>query len=56
MSHHIRFAVNISRSDTTRHTAAYLKFGRDLRTTDDVVDDLRAVLENDSFVSEINHT
>ncbi|GBN37016.1 hypothetical protein AVEN_181063-1, partial [Araneus ventricosus] len=30
----IRFAMNTSKCDTTGHTAAYLQFGRELRTTD----------------------
>ncbi|GBM07666.1 Retrovirus-related Pol polyprotein from transposon 412 [Araneus ventricosus] len=37
----IRFAMNTSKCDTTGHTAAYLQFGRELRTTDDVNHDLR---------------
>ena len=49
----IRFALNSAKSDTTGHTAAYLQFGRELRTIDDVVHDLKAVLDNDNFVPEI---
>ncbi|GBM95588.1 Transposon Tf2-9 polyprotein, partial [Araneus ventricosus] len=49
----IRFAMNTSKCDTTGHTAAYLQFGRELRTTDDVNHDLRSLIENDNFVAEI---
>ncbi|GBN22626.1 Retrovirus-related Pol polyprotein from transposon 297 [Araneus ventricosus] len=44
---------NTSKCDTTGHTAAYLQFGRELRTTDDVNHDLRSLIENDNFVAEI---
>ncbi|KAF8784289.1 Retrovirus-related Pol polyprotein like [Argiope bruennichi] len=37
---------------TTGHTLAFLHFGRELRTVDDVVRDFKAVVENDNFVSE----
>ncbi|GIY67405.1 reverse transcriptase [Caerostris darwini] len=36
----IRFALNSSKSDTTEHTVAYLQFGRELRTIDDVIHDV----------------
>ncbi|KAF8785739.1 Retrovirus-related Pol polyprotein like [Argiope bruennichi] len=49
----IRFALNTSRCETTNHTAAYLQFGGELRTTDDVTYDLRALIDNDNFVAEI---
>ncbi|GBM86212.1 hypothetical protein AVEN_239242-1 [Araneus ventricosus] len=49
----IRFAMNTSKCDTTGHTAAYLQFGRELRTTDDVNHDLRSLIENYNFVAEI---
>jgi hypothetical protein len=49
----IRFALNTARCDTTGETAAFLMFGRELRTTDDVTRDLRAIISNDNFVPEI---
>ncbi|UYV72093.1 hypothetical protein LAZ67_9001794 [Cordylochernes scorpioides] len=49
----IRFAMNTSQNDTTGHTAAYLQFARELRTIDDVVQDFKAVVDNDNFVAEI---
>lgn len=49
----IRFAMNTTVCDTTGHTAAYLQFGRQLRTTDDIRHDLRQVVDNDNFVPEI---
>ncbi|XP_035219327.1 uncharacterized protein LOC118192458 [Stegodyphus dumicola] len=49
----IRFAMNIAICDTAGHTAAYLQFGRELRTTDDVNHNLRALIENGNFVAEI---
>ncbi|KAF8781604.1 Transposon Tf2-6 polyprotein like [Argiope bruennichi] len=49
----IRFAMNTAVCDTTGHTPAFLQFGRELRTVDDVVRDFKAVVENDNFVPEI---
>lgn len=49
----IRFALNTAVCDTTGHTPAFLQFGRELRTVDDVVQDFKAVVENDNFVPEI---
>ncbi|GFV41380.1 transposon Tf2-9 polyprotein [Trichonephila clavipes] len=49
----IRFAMNTSICDTTGYTAAYLQFGRQLRTSDDIRHDIRKVIDNDSFVPEI---
>ncbi|GBM59244.1 hypothetical protein AVEN_205078-1 [Araneus ventricosus] len=49
----IRFALNTAKCETTNHTAAVLQFGRELRITDDVTHDLRALIDNDSFVAEI---
>ncbi|GFS75294.1 transposon Tf2-9 polyprotein [Trichonephila clavipes] len=37
----------------TGHTSAYLLFGRELRTVDDVVQDFKSVVHNDNFVAEI---
>ncbi|GFW43502.1 retrovirus-related Pol polyprotein from transposon 412 [Trichonephila clavipes] len=49
----IRFSVNTSVCDTTGPTAAYLQFGRQLRTSDDIRHDIRQVIDNDNFVPEI---
>ncbi|GFX20201.1 retrovirus-related Pol polyprotein from transposon 412 [Trichonephila clavipes] len=49
----IRFALNTTVCDTTGHTPAYLLFGRELRTVDDVVQDFKSVVHNDNFVAEI---
>ncbi|GFW08707.1 integrase catalytic domain-containing protein [Trichonephila clavipes] len=49
----IRFAKNTTVCDTTGHTPAYLLFGRELRTVDDVVQDFKSVVHNDNFVAEI---
>ncbi|GFW96549.1 tigger transposable element-derived protein 1 [Trichonephila clavipes] len=45
--------MNISVCDTTGHTVAYLQFGRQLRTSDDIRHDIRQVIDNDNFVPEI---
>ena len=49
----IRFAMNTARCETTGQTAAFLQFGRELRTTDDITHDLRGVISNNNFVVEI---
>ncbi|GFU46742.1 retrovirus-related Pol polyprotein from transposon 17.6 [Trichonephila clavipes] len=49
----ICFTMNNSVCDTTGHTAAYLQFGRQLRTSDDIRHDIRQVIDNDNFVPEI---
>lgn len=49
----IRFAMNTARSDATGYTAAYLMFGRELRTPDDVQRDLRAIINSDNFLPQI---
>ena len=48
----IRFAMNTSRSQGTGFTPAYLMFGRELRTVDDVTHDLRSVIVSENFVAE----
>ncbi|GFU02851.1 transposon Ty3-I Gag-Pol polyprotein [Trichonephila clavipes] len=45
--------MNTTVCDTTDHTPAYLLFGRELRTVDDVVQDFKSVVHNDNFVAEI---
>ncbi|GFY13749.1 gag-Pol polyprotein [Trichonephila clavipes] len=49
----IRFAMNTTVCDTTGHTPAYLLFGKELRTIDDVVQDFKSVVHNDNFVAKI---
>ncbi|GBO32371.1 hypothetical protein AVEN_22761-1 [Araneus ventricosus] len=49
----IRFALNTAKCETTNHTAAFLQFGGELGTTDDVTHYLRALIDNDNFVAEI---
>lgn len=49
----IRFALNTARCDTTGQTAAFLQFGREPRTLDDIQHDIRSVIDNDNFVAEI---
>lgn len=49
----IRFAMNTSFCQSTKYTAAYLTFGRELRTIDDVQHDLKAIVQSENFVAEI---
>ncbi|GFU01812.1 hypothetical protein TNCV_1523181 [Trichonephila clavipes] len=49
----IRFALNTAKCETTGQTAAFLNFGRELRTPTEVVNDIRVVIQNDNFVPEI---
>ncbi|XP_054015866.1 uncharacterized protein LOC128896522 [Hylaeus anthracinus] len=49
----IRFAINTSRCGTTGYSAAYLTFGRELRTPDDTNRDLRAIIQAENFLPEI---
>lgn len=50
----IRFAMNTANNQSTGYTAAYLTFGRELRTTDDVSHDLREVVTSENFIAEIS--
>ncbi|GFW12873.1 integrase catalytic domain-containing protein [Trichonephila clavipes] len=49
----IRFAINTAKCETTGQTAAFLNFGRELRTPSEVVNDIRVIIQNDIFVPEI---
>ncbi|GFS59587.1 integrase catalytic domain-containing protein [Trichonephila clavipes] len=49
----IRFALSSAKCDTTSKSAAYLQFGREMRTIDDVTNDFRAIIDNENFVPEI---
>ncbi|XP_072398051.1 uncharacterized protein [Diabrotica undecimpunctata] len=50
----VRFAMNSVKSQSTGYSAAFLTFGRELRTPDDLQRDFRTTLQNDNFVPEIN--
>ena len=49
----IRFAMNTARCQSTGYSAAYLTFGRELRTPDDVNHDLRAIIRSENFIPDI---
>ncbi|CAG9568732.1 unnamed protein product [Danaus chrysippus] len=49
----IRYAMNTAKSCSTGFTPAYLTFGRELRTIDDVEHDLRDIVQNENFIMEI---
>ena len=49
----IRFSMNTAVCDTTGYTPAFLTYGKELRTVDDVVQNFTTVVENDNFVAEI---
>ncbi|GFS99640.1 transposon Tf2-6 polyprotein [Trichonephila clavipes] len=49
----IRFALNNAKCDTTGKTAAYLQFGREMITIDDVTNNFRAIIDKENFVPEI---
>ncbi|GFS55149.1 hypothetical protein TNCV_4799041 [Trichonephila clavipes] len=49
----IRFALNTTKCEMTGQTAAFLNFGRELRTPSEVVNDIRVVIQNNNFVPEI---
>lgn len=49
----IRFAMNTAHGETIGSTAAYLTFGRELRTPDDVAHDVRNVVQSENFLPQI---
>lgn len=49
----IKFAMNTAKCVSTGFTPAYLTFGRELRTPDDVNHDLRHIVEEDKFIPAI---
>ena len=49
----IRFAMNTAVFQSIGYSAAYLTFGRELRTLDDVQHDIREVVQSENFVAEI---
>jgi transposase InsO family protein len=48
----IRFAMNTARSQSTGKTPAFLLFGSEIRSIDDVTNDLRGVILSENFVAE----
>lgn len=49
----VRFAMNTAKCSSTGYSAAYLTFGRELRTPDDIEHDVRQIICNENFVPEI---
>lgn len=49
----IRFAMNTAICQSTGFTSAYLTFGRELRTVDDVNQDLRTIIERENVLPQI---
>ncbi|XP_018561434.1 uncharacterized protein LOC108903671 [Anoplophora glabripennis] len=49
----IRFAMNSVYCATTGSTAAYLTFGRELRTPDDIHNDIRTVVQSENLLPQI---
>lgn len=49
----VRFAMNSTPCSSTDRTAAYLTFGRELRSPDEVSRDLRAIVQAENLVHEI---
>ncbi|XP_072375181.1 uncharacterized protein [Diabrotica undecimpunctata] len=48
----VRFAVNSVSCESTRQTAAYLTFGRELQTLDQVNQDIRQVVKTENFMAK----
>ncbi|GFW37193.1 uncharacterized protein TNCV_5020911 [Trichonephila clavipes] len=49
----IRFALNTAKGERIGQTAAFLNFGRQLRTPSEVVNGIRVVIQNDKLLPEI---
>lgn len=49
----VRFAMNTTKNESTGFSAAFLTFGRELRTIDDMEHDLRTIVTSENFVVEI---
>lgn len=49
----IRYAMNSARNEATGFTAAYLCFGREMRSPCEVQHDLRSIVEKETFVPQI---
>ncbi|GFY20849.1 integrase catalytic domain-containing protein [Trichonephila clavipes] len=52
MKGNISFVLNSVKCDNTGKTAAYLQFGREMRTADDVINVFRAIIDNENFVPD----
>lgn len=50
----IRFAMNTAKCQSTGYSAAFLTFGRELRTVDDIQHDVKAIVESENFIPEIS--
>ncbi|XP_017475026.1 PREDICTED: uncharacterized protein LOC108365496 [Rhagoletis zephyria] len=49
----IRFAMNTTKCQSTGYSAAFLTFGRELRTFDDIEHDIKAITESENFIPQI---
>lgn len=49
----VRFCMNTAKCSSTGYSAAYITFGREFRTMDDVQHDVRDVVSNENFIPEI---
>ncbi|GBL79873.1 hypothetical protein AVEN_28934-1 [Araneus ventricosus] len=49
----LSFSINTAKCSSSGQTTAFLTFGRELRTVDEVQNDLRSVILKDTFVPEI---
>lgn len=49
----ILFTMNVTPCETTGCTAAYLTFGRELRTPEEVTNDLRTIVDCENFIPQI---
>lgn len=49
----IRFAMNTARNESTGYTPAYLTFGRNLRSREDLRNDFRQIIISENFIPEI---
>ena len=49
----IRFALNTAPNSSTGYSAAYLVYGHEPRTVDDVTNDFRAIVQAENFIPEI---
>ena len=46
--------MNTAKCQSTGYSSAYLAFGRELRTLDDVKHDVRSIIESESLIPEIS--
>jgi hypothetical protein len=49
----IRFAMNTAKCSSAGYSAAFLNFGRELRTPAEVCHDFRSVIQNENFIPEV---